>query len=48
MVLMDWRRIECIFQIHTGYPAMWPYNIQNTLKGLHFKVFVFSVFTELF
>ena len=48
MVCMDWHRIERVFQIHTGHPAIRPYNIQNTLKGLHFKVFIFSVFTELF
>ena len=32
MVRMDWDRIECIFQIHTGHPAIRPYNIQNILK----------------
>ena len=48
MVWMDWHCIECIFQIHTGHPAIRHYNIQNTLKGLHLKVFIFNVFTELF
>ena len=44
---MDWHRVECIFQMHTGHPAVRPYNIQNTLKGLHFKVFIFNVFIEV-
>ena len=48
MVWMDWHSTECIFQIHSGHSAIGPYNIQITLKGLHFKVFIFNVFIKFF